>query len=314
MNNFDLRENNAFDEYFYTPKSVMSKRMICKQAVFAIVPQITIFAQNAPSDTYNLQNVLTELDRNELLKYLTSYEKKLLLFETKEGVCAVLPTLYPSASLAIALFFDIAPSDFLRLIDACDAGDMFTISKNLAVHKSRLSKFIKMNIEPFSVLCKEIRESFWNFEDFNTNLLQLPYSQRFKRQCFGLSSFIGCPIMIDVDDNLEDVSFETFDFSLFTSFVVTSLMIARRYSEDRFAQINILEYNSLPMVSVSLKLYDSDVRLHFSKFKNIVYDKNMLFDISLNDGRAVVRLNPSRSEWSLLGLKQFTDFFDLSFS
>ncbi len=287
--------------------------MLCSTGVFYLSPTPRLLVDNSPDESGSSLEDIDGATLDEMTEYLSSYHERALVIDHKDHVLAVLPSLYPASSLGVLLSFDMKIGSFLRLVSLCDAEDIFVCSSKTQKAPSRLSKEMREQKDAFSELFADIRSCFIDLERFSRFLSDDEKKCEMIEQCRRLSCFVGCPAYIDGVLNEEsEASFELADFPLFSAFVLTMLLSARKNALDRCARIMLYPQFSSVTVSVT---FESCSNLksdgHMASWKYLSYDKNMLFDIVQNDGEITVRFNPCRTEWSKLGLKQ-GDRFDPS--
>ncbi len=283
---------------------IMARKMICEQYVFCLFPSPKILFTNAPRDAELLFD--TQI-YDEITEHLSSYAQRALVFDDNGRAIAILPTLYPSSSLGVALRFDISVGELLRLASACDFLHLFCVSKSTQINSVRLSARLGGMMDEFSAFFKELSNCFFSFDNFLLCLSPKEKFEKIERICLDTSHFMGCPISLSVPEaHLCEDALEQTDLPLLIAFLVSLLMLTRSNAEDRSARISLVPTRSSVIMSVSIKADRSvcaDVGL--LKWKHIAYDKNMLFDVWADGEYVTVRFDPCRAEWSLLGLKQY---------
>ena len=288
-------------------ESAMAKRMMCEQYVFCLYPEPRILAVNAPAALNGAYNPLDESLMGEIAEFLSSYSSKALVAETEGRAVVVLPTLYPASSLGIALCFDMSGGELIRLAEACDCLALFETSKNSKISPARLSRKIRGEIDGFSAFCKELRQCFFDLDRLSLCLDAEERLELIVRQCEALALFVGCPITLEVKgDKMLPDSLELTDLPLLSAFLLTVLIMARQKSEQRSASLTLEPTASSVIASVKIESgREIGVEYGLMKWKNIAYDKNMLYDIFADGEQVRIRLDPCRAEWSLLGIKQY---------
>ena len=295
----------------------MSKRMICEQCVFCLYPEMRFLAVNTPATAESLDRVIGESMRAEFAEYLSSYSSKALVTEIGGRALVVLPTLYPASSLGVALRFDMSGGELIRLAEACGFSELFEASKKTKISPVRLSNKIRGEIEDLERFCKELKQCFFDFDRFPLCLDAEERLELIVRQCEALALFVGCPITLEVkEDEMLPDSLELTDLPLMSAFLLTVLIMARQKSEQRSASLTLEPTASSVIASVKIESgREIGAEYGLMKWKNIAYDKNMLYDIFADGEQVRIRFDPCRAEWSLLGIKQYfspADEFDQS--
>ena len=298
--------NSTFNSYgSYSKESVMSRRTLCNQCLFALYPTPKILISFFEDRESGLLETISGEGFAEISEYLNSYSEKLLIFPVKSKTVVIVPSFYPSSALSLALCFDIEIDVFLRLVSECGADDIFQCSEKIKASSARMSKTVREKQKVFSQICEDIRHCFLRLNRLDFCLTHREQIEELASQCYALSCFTGCPLdTLEFREESEEM-LELIDFPLFTAFVLTALMCARKKGSTRSARILLSAEFSSATVSVSIDGVQSvKTSEELLAWKYISYDKKMLFDISALDEKTVVRLNPCRAEWSLLGIKQ----------
>ena len=297
----------------FDKNEIMARRMLCSTGVFYLSPSPMLLIDNSPEESGASLEDIDSATLDEMTEYLSSYRERALVIDHKDRVLAVLPSFYPASSLGVILSFDMKTGSFWRMVSLCGAEDIFVCSAKTQKTPSRLSKEMREQKDAFSELFADIRSCFVDLERFSRFLTEDEKKREMVEQCRRLSCFVGCPAYIDevLSEDVE-ASFELADFPLFSAFVITMLLSARRNAIDRCARIILSPQFSSVTVSVSFVSYSNlKSEGHMASWKYLSYDKNMLFDIAQNNGEFTVRFNPCRTEWSKLGLKQGDGFDSL---
>lgn len=146
-------------------------------------------------------------------------------------------------------------------------------------------------------------------------LSNAPPSNALYKRVIEISEFCGCPVNVTIDESkvdepLYDELISTFDMPLFTAFLISILLLARRASRDRHAEIKIKEEKESPLISVSFEPLDSSVTSYeeLSPLINISEQLHLLFYRKYENGKIEISFKPVRKNWALLGIKTPLDF------
>ena len=133
-------------------------------------------------------------------------------------------------------------------------------------------------------------------------------------QALDISELCGCPIRINAndfdDDFTEDSLLSEFDFPLFTAFLINALLLARRTSKNREAEVILETKEESPYVSVIFEPTGdlSDVYGELSSISSLSEQLRVVFTRSVSNGKLKVTISPTRRNWALLGIKTPFEF------
>ncbi len=142
----------------------------------------------------------------------------------------------------------------------------------------------------------------------------LPKKDALCEQAIAVSELCGCPVDINTDEFIEplatDPILSKFDFPLYTAFLINTLLLSRRVSRTREAEIIIKTKEESPYVSVILEPIDDakDVYEELSSLENIAERLRLVFTRAIRDGKLTVTISPVRKNWALLGIKTPFEF------
>ena len=290
----------------------MSRRFIAEQEIFSFWGCPSCVIANAIEDKGKRRSDIIDLpieQKREIYNFITGYNNKLFAFGNDEESGLIVPSIYPSSSLSIALRFPFSVSILHKLAGECGVSKNIEFSKYSEVKSLRISKRITDLCVAFSMLYNELNKCFGKESLLNKKAEEGISAFDIEECCYRLSYFTGCPIDIEVEREAEYC--ET-DMALFSAWFLTFLMSARNRASDRCAKAIITSQSNAAHIEASF-LCDESVVLtaEINEWQRIAADKNMLFDrVQRNDGKVILLFHPYRYDWSRLGIKQDVPFLE----
>ena len=126
--------NLVEEKSLYTIDEVQRRKHICNCALISPANSMRTIALRAPAeDKLSLEGISDDLKR-EICDHLCSYTEDILICEVGGRALLIIPSLYPSSSLCVALEFDEASlfASFCDLLSARNA-------RGYSVSRSRLA-------------------------------------------------------------------------------------------------------------------------------------------------------------------------------
>ena len=297
-----------FEDTEYSFEKIAARKRICGVAMLSVQNSFCTLSNFAPCETEFSAELLSNEDKSKIISHLNAFSKKLLICEIGAKLCVFLPTLYPSSSLCVVLVFDggqFTVSELLRLIACDECPDIFVMSDSITSKAARMSDALLSRGEIFFEFCRELSDVLLDLgspfeygkDDCTALVLKL----------LKLSAFIGCPIdSLDFDENVKLSSL--FDLPLLLSFVITFMLVALNDAPSRSIGISLFELSGELCVKLTLPYKNESLSLPVVEWETIAADKNMLFEVDVQNDHTFVSFQPIRRDWSYLGLKQNTEF------
>lgn len=296
----------------YSGETVMATPHLCYFVVLSPVNMMQKIAASAPAYFGFSLSDMDDEQRRELDDYLRSYEQKMLVFEHSDDLWMLLPVLYQSSSLCVALVFDgkiIDRSEILRLAGMKECSDVFVFSKYITITAAMVTPELAAKKKSFFKFCDILRLCFFNMNRLSGYNDEEIVKKKIISQVFRLSVLVGCPLDSLIFEGGDKSGASGTDFSLLSAFLMTFMMVARSSSLKRTACILLKPSKSAVVAEINFG-YSDTIELCDAvlEWERLCMDKNMLFEYYSQDGRAHVTFHPLRRDWSYLGLKQEITF------
>lgn len=292
----------------YTIDEVQRRKHICNCALISPANSMRTIALRAPAAEWlSLEGISDDLKR-EICDHLCSYTEDILICEAGGRALLIIPSLYPSSSLCVALEFEeasIALCELLRLVECEECPRIFRVSKQVGSPSARMTPLLRQKSEEFFSLARELEGIFCKIGSLSANTCKAKCELSARAQ--KLAYFVGCPI--ERIDELwgEGDACSLTDLPLYTAFLLSTLILARNHAPNRSARIELRAMSSAAEVSV---IFESDEPLELSdtmlEWERLSSERNMLFGCEMRDGEYRITFHPLRRDWSYLGLKQNT--------
>lgn len=299
----------------YSSKNVTAKKLCFSAAILNFNPMAVISSLNAPKSNPILLSSFSDIQLDEIEKYLKGYNEKPYVIEVGRDIYVVIPSLYPTSSSCLLLRMNFDKKEFLRLVK--DRSDLFVLSKGIIASPARMSLRFEGQKKEFAEFCEDIEHAFMHLERFSLLFSNEDVLDGYCEQVISLSSFLAVPI--------DDISVKTVDdgvavksnFALFTAFCTSIMMLARNEATDRKISVGLELSEGAVFVRLSFK-NDKNMRITNETFlwDYLARDKRMLFEYHSEDERFCVSFQPLFIDWSYLGMKQerndtfFEDYVD----
>lgn len=261
----------------------------------------------------SLSDIFDAESQADIRKYLVSFVTKPLLCLSVLGPAIVFNFLYHSTLTVITSLPEI---DINTALDYAAEKDAFIVADSL---KKRVSYNEKSADRSKYFVLDRILEST------HTPLLRaatfIPLSSNdilddMLSQAKMLSEMCGCETEITkegklIHSHLERHAAET-DFALYTAALTVLLLLARRFSADRSARINISAKNESPFVMLSFDPLKNEEgkQTNSGRFTKELFDIHYVFQklkalfyVADDRDSFSVCFSPVRTDWSLLGIK-----------
>ena len=304
----DRSLNLAEKKSLYTIEEVQRRVHICSCALISPANSMRTIALRAPAaEELSLEGFSEDLKR-EIREHLCSYTEDILICEADGRALLIIPSLYPSSSLCIALEFDeeeISLPELLRLVECEECPRIFRISKHISLPSARMTPMLRQKSEEFFSLARELEDIFCKIGSLSADTCEAKCEIFARAQ--KLAYFVGCPIERIDELWCEGDACSLTDLPLYTAFLLSTLILARIHAPDRSARIELRAMSSAAEVSV---IFESDEPLELNdailEWERLSSERNMLFGCETRDGEYRITFHPLRRDWSYLGLKQNT--------
>lgn len=249
---------------------------------------------------------------DEIKAHLHSYTEKILLIEEKERIFGIIPSLYPSSTLCVAFVGEdswLSGADTLRLAAEEEYRDSFVFSPNIRLTPSRMSDRL-ISLKPrFSSFFDELSDCFFNMDAMTQNLRSSAKEELVSR-IYAISNLVGCPVDI-IYEGGDEADYSKTDIPLFVAFLTSFLACARANAPLRRARVVLDSMSSAANVSVCFEsLRTLTLSSLLVEWESLSADRNMMFSYSKDQQNVSISFHPLRRDWSYLGLKQKTVFFE----
>ena len=304
----ESQEKSCFErlEIGYSQSAVMEKRFIAAHAILSLAPRVSLISTGAEAGEKMNVDVLSDEQRRELREFAMSYTERLFVTGNERELWIVSPSLFPSATLCVAIRPYIPPREMLRFIK--DEPELFEISRYIDFGCARMSSRLNEKREAFWGLVAEIRKCFCDIYRLEACGNERDRVKLLAEQCGALSLFAGCPIEFDASVPENDGYAKT-DFSLFTAFVLNMLMVARECSPTRSAAVSIRAKRSAALVEVR---FSSDASRSLSAeqltWTRAGNDKGLFCYFDEEGDNIVATLHPLRDDRLYVEIKQRFEF------
>lgn len=301
-----IEEKGCFErlEIGYSQAAVMKKRFISAHAILSLAPEVSLISTGAIAGERINVDILSVEQRRELREFAMSYTERLLVTGNERELWIVSPSLFPSATLCVAMRPYISPKELLRFIK--DAPELFEVSRHIDFGCARMSARLNEKREAFFGLVEEIRKCFCDIYRLEDCHDEAERRRILAEQCAALSMFTGCPIELE---SLEGEAYSKTDFPLFTAFVLNMLMVARRCSPTRSAALSIRSERSAAFVEIR---FSSDIPLCLSReqlqWTRAGNDKGIFCCFDEEGENVVAMLHPLRDDRLYVEIKQRFEF------
>ena len=309
-----MLETETYTNPKYTRADISFRRFEDRIYVFDLASDNKIITARAPMEELfageDIISWLDEGDREETINYLLGYSEIPFLVRSKKGPMIFLANTVPSSSLGVAILSVLSVEDIVRV--AKEIGDNITLASSISnedVAVCRISKRIRELAEDRKKDKLAIDEGLGGI-NAKKKIPKEVKSSIFER-INALSYLVGCPACIETRGR-EIMDYGDFEEGMFASFILTALMMARRWSATRGIDILVFEEKSMGII-VDLEMPidegEREIVPEIELFSNIAKRKNMYFDYALGKGYVYARFILATKDWAYLEVKH-KDVFD----
>ena len=309
-----MLEAEVYTNPKYNRADISFRRFEDRIYVFDLASDNKIITARAPVEELfageDIISWLDECDREETLDYLVGYSEIPFLVRSKKGSMIFLANTVPSSSLGVAILSALSIEDIVRI--AKEMGAELALSSSLASEDLTVRRISKRIRELAEDRIKEKIAIDEGLGDINAKK-QIPKDVKSSilERINALSYFVGCPACIETRGR-EIMNYGDFEEGMFASFILTSLMMARRWSSTRGIDILVFEEKSMGIiVDLEMPIDEGirDILPEIGLFNNIAKRKNMYFDYSLGQGYVYARFILATKDWAYLEVKHKDIFY-----
>ena len=249
----------------------------------------------------SFSELLCEDEFSRVSSALFSYEMKPILTETLEGtLLIVLPALMPSCTAAVVLVPQLDRQMTLRYL-LKRSGMSFDLNERLAEEASgRMpGKVAKYDAE-LAALLREIRTL--DFSELAPRILgkERRIDGFLWKKFEAISVLAGCSV--EVAPRCEVRDSESFDFGMFTHFLLVTFLLCRTVALDRCAAVG-WEKDAVTVDFLCEKEMADGFSWELQTLESLAEERLAHFFGEYRDGRMYLSLTPRRIDVSYLGLK-----------
>ncbi len=254
----------------------------------------------------NFSERFSEESFAKISEYLFSYEMEPMVTETLEGkIVIVIPSLMPSSTLAVVLLPQIDRKILLRFL-AKRSGIDFAWDDSLTSEAEGRMPGNVVNYE------EELRRLLWEIEMLSFSALS-PLRRGescridgfLKKRIQGISELAGCEVTLGEWRKI--CNSESFDFGVFTAFLLLSLLFCRTVAHSRCAEIGIAdgtdEEDAFLTVRAQCEEISEALSWELGTLESMTEERLMLFETNYSEGQFRLKIIPRRIDVSYLGLK-----------
>ena len=302
---------NTAEQVSYSADKVRSGEIpFC---LMLIAPRDRIISRVAPEATELSLHGFSEAEMNEINEHLYSYTEKMLLTENEGRIWGFLPSVYPSATLCVAIATDealLGRADLLRLARAEELERFFTFSDSISTQSSRMSERLCEQKSRFEGFFSDLFTAFSGMSALEGADEESARSEIYKR-IYAISRLTGCPVdnITEVGEGIND--YTDTDLPLFVAFLFSFLAFARTNADLRKVSISLGASSSAAIITLgfgtkkAITLSDELI-----EWEGLTAERNMMFGYRSEADNVEITFQPLRRDWSLLGLKQKISLFE----
>lgn len=298
------------DKAEYSAEDTMTAERLCY--LLMISPPGQIIARVAPAAAELFFESFSEAQLREIKEHLYSYTEKILLTEADGRIWGIIPTLYPSSSLYVALVSDeslMSGTDLLRLATDDEFKDAFVLSESISTCPSRITERFPKQKARFKVFFDDIISALLKLSSLECADVGFARDELYRR-IYAVSRLTVCSVDV-VEENGSEGDYRKTDLPLLSAFLFNFLAFAKERAPLRQASVRLA---SLALAATVTVCFDTQSPIAFSEalveWEGLAADRNMMFGYASRNDHAEITFQPLRRDWSYLGLKQRTDFFE----
>lgn len=284
-------------------ESIRAKRLCYSLALVTFNPCLIMCSMNAPKSKPIELASIGDDKLASLKEYLSAYNEKPYVLEAGGKIYIAIPSLYPTTTTCLLLRIEQSANAVLRFIRKKDG--FFELSGDIDIAPARMSKRLEADEARFFALCDEIEKVFFCLERFNLSFDDGVVIKGYCKQVRDISRFLAVPIKTFVVKDSEESLPLRSNFSLFTAFCLTMMMLARNEANDRSVGVELEFFNGDMRVNI---FFESDNNVGFTTesllWDLISADRAMFFEFKQKGDRLKACLRPILTDWSYYGIKQ----------
>lgn len=278
-----------------------------------IAPRDRIISRVAPEAIGLSLQGFSAAEMNEINEHLHSYTEKILLTESEGRIWGFLPSVYPSATLCVAISTDeslLGRADLLRLAKEEEFESFFTFSDSISTQASRMSERLCEQKSRYESFLNDLFTAFTGMSALEGADKESAKGELYKR-IYAISRLTGCPVdsITEVGEGASD--YTDTDLPLFVAFLFSFLAFARANAPLRKVNISLGSSSSSAIITLG---FDTQKAITLSdeliEWEEIAAERNMMFGYKTETNSVEISFQPLRRDWSLLGLKQKISLFE----
>ena len=301
------REIYLYENKLQSPAEDIMRRIFCDDVyVFDMSLDGKIITFRAPHERSRMGEsflgYLSPEHREELRRYLFSYDMTPRVIDTLIGIAIIIPALMPSATLGIAVVPSIKRETLLRLLGRLDACSTWIPDELVGECTGRMTADMKRYLGYVGKLVRDIEGCFLEKDD-NINIPGALMNGRLEEKLIRLSDFVGCPVTVGIRHDIENRG--KFDTGLYNAYVLVMLFFVRRISRKREATVHFEMGERCPYIEVVVESTDFDVKAssEYMWIRSVADKNNMVFHSIDQSDRVLISFSPIIGDWSKLCLK-----------
>lgn len=299
------------EQIIYSSEEVKAREIPC--CLMIVAPHDRIISRVAPVATRLSLYGFSQAELNEINEHLCSYTEKILLTENDGRIWGFLPSVYPSATLCVAIATDealLGRADLLRLVKEEKFERFFVLSNSISTHPSRMGERFCEQKSRYESFFADIIKAFSGMSALEGADKESARNELYQR-IYALSRITGCPIDSICEEGEGISDYTNTDLPLFVAFLFSFLAFARSNAHLRNVSISLRSSCSAAIVTLR---FDTQKSITLSdeliEWEGVTAERNMMFGYSVQADSVEITFQPLRRDWSYLGLKQKINFFE----
>ena len=287
----------------YSIEDIKAKKLCFSAAMVLFTPVTVISATNAPMSRPITLAEIGEDMLFEIEEFSRGYEERLYVFERNGYAYIAVPSIYPTATSCLILRIDTSIGAFLRF--AQEKSELFVFSPSIVSRPARMSKGLSEKLGDFLDFCNDITDAFMSLDRFNLVFDESEVINGYCKQIYKLAKLFAVPIKgVTVKNSDDGVAIKS-NFSLFTAFCTTMLMLARNEASDRSVSVELRFFGGSVVADIFFTP-SSETKITNESFlwEYLAADKRMLFETYNDNGNFHIAFQPHYTDWAYLEMKQ----------
>ena len=302
---------NTAEQVSYSADKVRAGEIPCY--LMLIAPCDRIISRVAPEATELSLHGFSETERKKINEHLHAYTEKILLTENEGRIWGFMPSVYPSATLCMAIATDealLCRADLLRLVREDELKDLFVLSESISTQSSRMSERLCELKSRHESFFSDLFMAFSGMSALEGADKESARSELYER-IYALSRLTGCPVdsITEVGEGTND--YTDTDLPLFVAFLFSFFAFARANAPLRKVNVSLGSSSSAAVITLG---FDTQKAITLSdeliEWEGLTAERNMMFGYKADEHSVEITFQPLRRDWSYLGLKQKISLFE----